>query len=145
MYGSFAFMSVCISRVYLVTMKVRRVFWIPWDWSYIQLWASMWVLRISYRSWRLAPSSLKHWGSSPAPFLFLNVILFISFSPFSVCVSCVMHMYKCEHTLAVVHVEFKACHLKVGIFQPCGFLGLNLGFRQAEQALFMCWAISLAQ
>jgi hypothetical protein len=45
-YGCFARKYVCAPCVSLVPREARREHWIPWNWSYRQLWATMWVLGV---------------------------------------------------------------------------------------------------
>jgi hypothetical protein len=37
-------MDVCVSHMCLVPAELRRGHWIPWNWSYRQLLAALWVL-----------------------------------------------------------------------------------------------------
>ena len=46
---------------------------IPWNWSYRQLWSTMWVPGIESRSSARTPSALNHWAFCPGP---LNVCVF---------------------------------------------------------------------
>ena len=45
----------------------------PWNWSYRQLWATMWVLGIKPRSSERAVRAPNSWAISPAPVMFLNL------------------------------------------------------------------------
>ena len=53
-------------HVSIVPMETRRGSWIPWNWKYRQLWATMWVLGIKSKSSRRTASALNCWVISPA-------------------------------------------------------------------------------
>lgn len=48
--------SICIWMWVLV--EARRVWWIPWNWSYKRLWATWWVLGTEFKSSAKATSTL---------------------------------------------------------------------------------------
>ena len=60
-YGHFVCRGLCAPYMCLVPMEDSRGCWIPWTWSYIWLWATMWVLRTEPGSSERAASTLKHW------------------------------------------------------------------------------------
>lgn len=61
MYDCFACMYVCASCMYL---GGQRGHWMPWDWSYRQLWGTMWVLGFKPGSSGRAASALSY-GAIP--------------------------------------------------------------------------------
>ena len=61
-YGCFACMYV---RLCLVHGEAWRGHQVPWNWSYRQLWAAMWVLGIEPRPFRRATNTLNCWTISP--------------------------------------------------------------------------------
>lgn len=50
--GCFSYMYVCAPRVWYQPTEVRRWHWIPWNWSYRQLWAAM---RLNAGNWIQSP------------------------------------------------------------------------------------------
>lgn len=68
-------MYICVSHVCLVTKEAKRGPWIPWKWSYRQLWLSLWCWEPSsgpqQEQWVLLTSSIL---SSPHP-LFLELVI----------------------------------------------------------------------
>jgi hypothetical protein len=56
-----------IQPVCLVSTEDRREYQIPWNWSYKQLLAAVWVLKIGPTFFRRAANVLKHTEHSPAP------------------------------------------------------------------------------
>ena len=48
-----------------VPSEAREGIRFPWVWSYRELWAAMWVLRIKPGSSGRAASALNHWVISP--------------------------------------------------------------------------------
>lgn len=63
----FSWTYVCVLHACLVPGKVRRGWWIPWNWCYRWLWVILQVLGSENgSSWRAA-SVLNHWSISPSP------------------------------------------------------------------------------
>lgn len=56
--------SICIWMWVLV--EARRVWWIPWNWSYKRLWATWWVLGTELKSSAKATSTLNCWAVFPS-------------------------------------------------------------------------------
>jgi hypothetical protein len=59
----FAYMNGCATRVPM-PKEATRGHWIPWDWSYRQLSATVWVLIIEPWSSGRAVRTLNHWAIS---------------------------------------------------------------------------------
>lgn len=60
-----ACMHVC--HMHAVLTEVRRQHWVPWKWSYRQVWVAMWVLRAKPRFSLRKTSALAHWTISLTP------------------------------------------------------------------------------
>ena len=71
LYEYFAHKNVCAPHVCLVPAEVRRGHWIPWIWSYEQLWAATWMLGIRPLQ---SDSALNHWAIPAAPSWFISAL-----------------------------------------------------------------------
>ena len=62
------FLDIIILKFYVHWCFVCMYVWVCcflWNWSYRQLWATMWVLRIEPRSSGRVATALNHWAISP--------------------------------------------------------------------------------
>jgi hypothetical protein len=60
-YGHFSWMHACVPHPFLVPKEYRRGYQMPWNWSYKQLWATMWMMEIEYWFSGRATSVLNNW------------------------------------------------------------------------------------
>ena len=65
------FFPTCVPHICLVSLEVKRGCQVPWNWTYRQLCAAIWVLGMEARSSGRAASALNCWVISPVPGKFL--------------------------------------------------------------------------
>lgn len=63
----FKCMSILPAYMSLHLMEVRKMYLIPWDWSYRLMLTAVWVSRVSPGSSGRALGALYHWANSPGP------------------------------------------------------------------------------
>ena len=66
-YGCFVCIYICAPHACLVTLEARRGHWMSWNWSYRQLWATMWVLSIELGISGRPANTLNHGAISLVP------------------------------------------------------------------------------
>lgn len=52
---------------YMVLTEIRRGHWMPWNYTYGWLWATIWMLGIEPRSFARTRSALNYWDTFPDP------------------------------------------------------------------------------